>query len=227
MGATERIATGRHFNQALYIDIEMTCWSQTPPAGMRPEIIEIGVVLMDLGSLEICAEASHFVRPKRWEISDKCAKLTGITTTDIQSAKPFDVVIGEITESFQPKGKLCVTWGASDTSAIADACRQYGLVSPFRNHCDIDHLFKRNFLFRDSVSLREAVSFLGLTFDGFPHGALPDARNTAYVHAAIIRRLRNEVVPPSTPSKEEILPAPISDFGAKLSRSLESLSRNE
>ena len=44
---------------------------------------------MDLSKLKILDEASYFVRPRRWEISKKCAKLTGITDEDIRSAKPL------------------------------------------------------------------------------------------------------------------------------------------
>ncbi len=43
---------------------------------------------MDLSTLCITQQASHFVRPRRWEISLKCTQLTGITAEDIQSAKP-------------------------------------------------------------------------------------------------------------------------------------------
>jgi hypothetical protein len=63
--------------RALYLDVELTCWSGPPPSDMRQEIIENGVVEMDLLTLKLTREAAYFVRPHRWEISDKCAKLTG------------------------------------------------------------------------------------------------------------------------------------------------------
>ena len=48
------------YNTALYMDLELTCWDTVPPPGMNSDIIEIGVVAMDLGSLEIVDEASYF-----------------------------------------------------------------------------------------------------------------------------------------------------------------------
>jgi inhibitor of KinA sporulation pathway (predicted exonuclease) len=56
-------------------------------------------------------------------------------------------------------------------------------------------LFSRLFLIKQQVNLAKAIEILGLGFDGTPHSALADARNTARVHAAIIRRMRREPDP--------------------------------
>ena len=69
----------KHHTRSIYIDVEQSCWTGPPPPGMRQEIIEIGVVEMDLQTLEITRERARFVRPRRWEISDRCTELTGIT----------------------------------------------------------------------------------------------------------------------------------------------------
>jgi hypothetical protein len=54
---------------ALYLDLEWTCWDAPPPPGMQPEIIEIGLVEMNLDTLDIIQEGTYFVRPRRWERS--------------------------------------------------------------------------------------------------------------------------------------------------------------
>jgi inhibitor of KinA sporulation pathway (predicted exonuclease) len=61
---------------------------------------------------------------------------------------------------------------------------------------------------------------LGVEFDGVPHGALPDARNTARVHACILRRLRRlpDPLPPRAINNDEV--APLSPFAQKLRESL-------
>ena len=72
------------FSSALYFDLELTCWNTKPSLGLRQEIIEIGVVEMDISKLTITCEAQFFVRPAgRWEISNYCTKITGITRRDI------------------------------------------------------------------------------------------------------------------------------------------------
>jgi len=85
-------AEDRHHKHAIYLDLEWTCWNTVPPAGMKQEIIEVGIVAMDLANLKLLDEASYFVRPRRWEISQKCTMITGITDQDIRSAKPLGEV---------------------------------------------------------------------------------------------------------------------------------------
>src|ERR1700722_19196908 len=102
---------GKHHLRSLYIDVEQTCWAGPPPPGMRQEIIEIGIVEMDLQTLEITRESAHFVRPRRWEISDRCTELTGITRDDIKDARPFSEVIATVTREFSPARTLSCAWG--------------------------------------------------------------------------------------------------------------------
>jgi inhibitor of KinA sporulation pathway (predicted exonuclease) len=210
----------KHHIRSIYIDVELSCWAGPPPPGMRQEIIEIGMVEMDLQTLEITREKSHFVRPKRWEISDQCTKLTGIAKDDIRSARPFPEVLASLTEEFSPSRALCCTWG-NDGGLIAASCREHGLRSPLRNLLDLAQLLQGLLLLKQTPSLRKAVTMLALEFAGVPHGALADARNTASVHAAVLRRMRREADPPpfSQPTAESLVLTP---FGVKLRDALGS-----
>lgn len=176
----------KYHTRAIYIDTEQNCWTGPPPPGMRQEIIEIGVVAMDPQTLRIIRENSYFVRPKRWEISEHCTELTGITKDDIQRARPFPGVIESLTQEFTPGEALCCAWG-NDAGLIASTCQTHGLKTPLRYRRDLSQLLQSAFLLRQTPSLRNAVEILGLEFDDVPHGALADARNTARVHAAVIR----------------------------------------
>jgi inhibitor of KinA sporulation pathway (predicted exonuclease) len=205
-----------HHSHAVYLDLEWTCWNAPPPPGMQPEIIEVGIVEMDLVTLSITKEASYFVRPRRWEISPECTKLTGITTEDIRKAKPLDEVLVLLTKQFQPATKPCCAWG-DDFSVIARKCTSLGLISPFRRSIDLSKIFQGAFVTKDQASLVAAIQMLGLEFDGIPHGALPDARNTAYLHASILRRMRREPDPAAAPAAELNEVSSLSPFAQKLS----------
>jgi inhibitor of KinA sporulation pathway (predicted exonuclease) len=207
----------KYHARAIYIDTEQNCWAGSPPPGMRQDIIEIGVVEMDLQALEITRENSYFVRPKRWEISELCTDLTGITKDDIQRARPFPDVIDSLTQEFTPSKALCCAWG-HDASLIASTCQTHGLKTPLRYRLDLSQLFQWLFLSKQTPSLQHAVEMLGMEFDGVPHGALVDARNTARVHAAVIRRMRREPDPVAAPVKPAIEASPITPFGEKLRR---------
>jgi inhibitor of KinA sporulation pathway (predicted exonuclease) len=199
---------------ALYLDLEWTCWNVPPPLGMKPEIIEIGIAEMDLSTLNITQEAGCFVRPRRWEISLLCTRLIGITEDDIRKAKPLEEVLPILTKKFQPTNKACCTWG-DDVSVMARTCKSFGLISPFRYPIDLAKIFQGVFVMKDHASLGTAIQMLGLDFDGVPHGALPDARNTARLHAAILRRIRRDPVPPPISEQEEVVS--LSAFAQKLS----------
>jgi inhibitor of KinA sporulation pathway (predicted exonuclease) len=208
-----------HYSHTLYIDREWTCWNVSPPPGMKQEIIEIGVVEMNLRTLEITQEAAHFVRPRRWEISAKCTNLTGITEEDIRKAKPLDEVLATLTKKFRPGTMACCAWG-DDIAVLQRACKSLGLMNPFRHPIDLSRVFEGIFVTKEQAGLGTALKMLGLDFDGVPHGALPDARNAARLHASILRRMRRvpEPAPPSTDEQEEI--ESLSTFGQKLIQSL-------
>jgi inhibitor of KinA sporulation pathway (predicted exonuclease) len=205
---------------ALYLDLECTFWEEPPPLGMKREIIEIGVVEMDLQSLTIVREAVYFVRPRRWDISQACTKLTGITAEDIQSALPFGDVLNALTAEFSPATKLCCTWG-DDAEVIAHTCHSHGQKSPFRHIFDVGYFFQRAFLLKQQSSLGGALEMLGLDPEGIPHGALVDARNTARIHAALARRMRREPGPPARSVCEPRKTEPGGIFAEKLRQCLE------
>jgi|SRR6185312_14165903 len=193
---TQPLATSKqnHYTHAIYLDLEWTCWNTTPPPGMKQEIIEIGIVAMDLNDYKILDGASYFVRPRRWEISLKCTNLTGITDEDIRRARPFAEVLGTLTKRFHPNGKPCCTWG-EDVPVLARACSFVGLLSPFGRPIDLSKVFQGAFATKERIGLTAATQMLEIKFDGFAHGALPDARNTALIHASLLRRLRREPEP--------------------------------
>jgi inhibitor of KinA sporulation pathway (predicted exonuclease) len=206
-------------SRAVYIDVELTCWSGPPPSGMKPEIIEIGIVEMDLAMLTITRERSHFIRPRRWEISSKCTKLTGITAGDIRLAQHFPQVLDAVIDEFAPSKALCCMWG-HDAALIADTCKLHGLKSPLRNLLDLAHLVKGLFLLKQNPSLKHAIQLLGLEFHGVAHTAIVDAHNTARTHAAVIQRMREDLGHSRAPVNNIRRKVQLSNFAEKLKQSL-------
>jgi inhibitor of KinA sporulation pathway (predicted exonuclease) len=206
-------------DRALYLDLEWTCWDAPPPPGMQQEIIEIGIVEMDVATLDIIHEASYFVRPRRWEISHKCSILTGIKDQDIQRARRLSEVLDSIQQAFQPSDKVCCTWG-DDVSVMARACHSIGMKNPFRRPIDVAKVFQGAFVLREQASLTKAIAMMNMKFEGGAHGALSDARNTAQLHASMLRRLRLRGEPLVPLAVEQNTVIPLSPFGQKLKQSL-------
>lgn len=207
--------TSLYHERILYFDLELTCWDSPPPPGMITEIIEIGIVEMELETLAILREKAFFVRPRRWEITQKCTDITGITASDIQNASPLEEVLPLIQQQFDPAAKSSCAWG-DDHSTLSRKCKSMGLTNPFRRFIDLSKAFQGALAIKDSPSLAAALDIMGMSFDGVPHGALPDARNLAHLHAALLRRMRRLADPIQTPALLEPVQTTLSPFAQKL-----------
>ena len=163
---------------------------------------------MDLVTLETTREKDYLICPRPLDISAACTQITGLTAEDLKSASSFAEVIEQFEKHFSPREKLCCTWG-SDAHVLASACSRYRIPCPLRNRLDVSQLFWHCFLLRQQPSLRTAIEIAALPFDRIAHTALGDARNTARVHAEIIRRMRRQPSPvPTQPIPSDVAPQP-------------------
>lgn len=102
------------------------------------------------------------------------------------------------------------------------ASRQYRMRMPFRRSIDLSQIVRQALLFENQLSLRAALELLGLEFDGCAHIALADARNTARLHAEIMRRLRAPGAK-SASGPEVTNPSQPTWFGQLLANSLKTI----
>jgi len=204
-------------SSAIYLDLEWNCFETTLRNGAAEEIIEIGLVELDPVSLLIRREASYLVRPRQLEISRRCSAITGITRCDLIGARPLREVIAKIAGEW-PSKSTCFAWG-EDEEVFVRACRAHRVPVPFRRFVDLSRTFQRMLLLSQQASVRRAIEALGLPFDGCEHMALSDARNTARIHAEILRRLRS-AEPPAAPRPRTVSPCEPTWFGQLLQQSL-------
>lgn len=204
---------------ALYLDLELNCPDRFRPGDPDPEIIEIGIAELDIASLRIVCERNYLVRP-HFDISRRCTKITGLTSEDFKGAAPFREVIAEIGSEWPGKA-TSVAWG-EDGPILTRACRQHRVRMPFRRFIDLSQIVRQALLFESQLSLRAALELLGLEFDGCAHMAVADARNTARLHAEIIRRLRAPGAETASP-RAVTQPGQPTWFGQLLADSLKTI----
>lgn len=135
----------------IVIDIEASCWEDPVPgsdaeragtrdevgfipAGQQREIIEIGVCLIELKTLDVSQRWSTLVRPALAEISPYCTKLTSLTAARLEGAADFAGAIAGlktwlgtvrlVQRGLPPHGLASVGPEATLASAIDDMCRQ-------------------------------------------------------------------------------------------------------
>jgi inhibitor of KinA sporulation pathway (predicted exonuclease) len=176
-------------NRSLYLDCELTCWEGSPPAGMYPEIIQLGIVEVDTENLSITRKAAYYVRPELSTVSEYCTNLTGITQRHVdRQGRPFYEVYASMTKKFGTGTKVCFTWG-DDESAIKEASAVDGLLPRF-NFINLSVIFALEMGIENALSLEDAINVTGGVFVGRAHDALVDAENTAELHMAMMLRTR-------------------------------------
>lgn len=108
------------------IDVEATCWEGDPPPGQRSEIIEIGVCVLDLGTLERVEERSLLVRPEHSEVSVFCMGLTGLTPAEVAMGLTFGEACDVLRRDFNSDSRLWASWGDYDRRQFERQCEGDG-----------------------------------------------------------------------------------------------------
>jgi inhibitor of KinA sporulation pathway (predicted exonuclease) len=131
---------------------------------------------------------------------------------------PLADVLTDLSQEFCPRSVPSCSWG-EDIPVLAKTCASMKLVNPFRMPIDLCKVFQSVFALKQQPGLSAAIKMLGLEFDGFPHGALSDARNAARVHASILRWTRQETDRTDDRVVEQKEVVPLSPFAQKLAES--------
>jgi len=194
---------GRYkLDRVLCIDTEWTCWDGAPPPGMRPEIIEIGIVEADPKSCAILREARFLVRPRVSEVSEYCTRLTGLTPREVaRGGRPLGEALRTLAKNFGPANKLTTAWG-DDWSGLQDECAACGVGNPFprENFVDLGKSYALLMGTAKRPGLSATLERLGIAFEGRPHRAVDDARNTLRLYFEVARAAREAFPEPSPPS---------------------------
>jgi inhibitor of KinA sporulation pathway (predicted exonuclease) len=80
----------------------------------------------------------------------------------------------------------------------------------------LSRLYPDLFLQSNQSALESALQQLGLRFEGVQHGALPDAKNLARVHATILKSLPVHEKAIQVAEDHQVRPTELSDFAMKL-----------
>lgn len=174
------------------VDLEATCdeaEKSGPPRQVvvvpdQMETIEIGLVVIDLESLEIVDEFQRFVRPQINPIlTDFCKKLTSIQQADVDAALNYQG-IGEELRTFAARypDAAWASWGDYDARQLERDAGFAGCPSLLEG---LPHFNARKWhagLYDDRPkSLKQTVESLGLVWQGTYHRGIDDARNVASI----------------------------------------------
>ncbi|UWF47875.1 exonuclease domain-containing protein [Pseudomonas sp. N3-W] len=174
------------------VDLEATCDEVGECEPPRPllvvpdqmETIEIGLVVIDLETLEIVDEFQRFVRPKiNPLLTDFCKQLTSIQQADVDGALTYQEV-GEELRTFATRypDAAWASWGDYDARQLE---RDAGFAACPSLLSGLQHFNVRKWhkgLYDDHPkSLKQTVESLGLVWQGTYHRGIDDARNVASI----------------------------------------------
>jgi inhibitor of KinA sporulation pathway (predicted exonuclease) len=174
------------------VDLEATCDEIGEAESKRPlavvpeqmEAIEIGLVVIDLETLEVVDEFQRFVRPQINPIlTDFCKRLTSIQQANVDVALTYQDV-GEDLRTFAAAypDAAWASWGDYDARQLeCDACLA-GCPSLLEG---LPHFNARKWyagLYDDRrKSLKQTVEAIGLVWQGTYHRGIDDAKNVASI----------------------------------------------
>lgn len=170
------------------IDIEATCWDGPPPSGQPNEIIEIGVCVLDMQSLERVERRSVLVRPERSEVSAFCTELTGLTPAEVAGGVSFREACEELRRTFHTDSRPWASWGDYDRKQFQMQCAASGVPYPFSSrHTNAKTVYTEAHGLRKRPGMAQALAAAGLPLEGRHHRGVDDAWNIAALVAGLIR----------------------------------------
>ena len=179
------------------VDLEATCdevdESESPrPLEVAPdqmERIEIGLVVIDLETLEVVDEFQRFVRPQiNPVLTDFCKQLTSIQQADVDSAGTY-VEVGQELVGFIARypNAAWASWGDYDARQLE---RDAGFVACPSLLSGLPHFnarkWHKSLYDNHPKGLKQTVESLGLIWRDNYHRGIDDARNVASIVKEIL-----------------------------------------
>ncbi|MCB9760543.1 MAG: exonuclease domain-containing protein [Alphaproteobacteria bacterium] len=166
----------------LVIDLEATCDDKGAVPRDEMEIIEIGAVLVDAGTLQPVDELGVFVRPAMHPtLTPFCTQLTSITQAQVDGAPPLPEALDLLQARLMAgRSTLFCSWGAFDRVQFERDCARHGVPYPFgAAHLNLKKAFSHHLGTKRRFGMAGALAKVGLALEGTHHRGIDDARNIA------------------------------------------------
>jgi inhibitor of KinA sporulation pathway (predicted exonuclease) len=181
----------RKLDQILVVDIESTCWQNTPPPGQESEIIEIGICLFDVASAQRLEKDSILVKPDRSQVSEFCTQLTTLTQAQVDRGISFAAACSILKKKYLSKERVWTSYGDYDRRQFERQCESFQIGYPFgTTHLNVKSLFAIIHALPQEVGMDRALEFLNLPLEGTHHRGGDDAWNIAGILSKLLLLMR-------------------------------------
>jgi inhibitor of KinA sporulation pathway (predicted exonuclease) len=130
--------------KVLCIDIETTMWrrAKDKPVNHCPEIIEIGVALVDTSNASIIESASIIVKPSKSKVSEFCTKITKLKQQDVDAGISLEDACRLLRVNFMCQDRPWMVWGNFDKKILQICCKKNEVEYPLStNYTNYKNLF--------------------------------------------------------------------------------------
>ncbi len=184
-------------DKLVVVDIEATCWKNNPPLGEQNEIIEIGVCLLNLQTLERSDKRSILVKPSRSKVSKFCTELTSLTQEQVDTGITYAEACEILQNEFDAPNRLWGSWGDYDRKMFVQQCDSFFVPYPFSDkHVNLKALFTEKLALKKQVGMAGAIKMTGLPLEGTHHRGDDDAWNIARLTAYVLEKQSADVLLP-------------------------------
>lgn len=178
-------------NEINVVDVETTCWEppESRPEGEVQDIIEIGIITLDVLCSKISEKRSILVRPERSTVSDFCTRLTTITQEMLYNQGiPFRDALEILRSEYKSSKRIWCSWGDFDRKIFERQCEEMGFAYPFGpRHINIKCLYKVMNCLPKEPGMEEALALEQIPLTGTHHRGHDDAENIAKIALRILR----------------------------------------
>jgi len=182
----------RNLSRLICCDIESTCWERgEQPKKEVSEIIEIGVAVINLKSLQIEQSEGIIVKPARSKISKFCTQLTTITQDQVDKGVSFSQACDILVNKYDSKNLVWGSWGQYDRKMFESQCRETYVDYPFsREHINIKNIFSVFYGASKEFNMPTALEELDMILQGTLHRGVDDAVNIASIFGSMLHKFR-------------------------------------
>ncbi len=178
----------RTLDKIYIVDVEATCWEGKRRDVQISEIIQLGIVELNLPAESISSNVGYNIRPQYSEVSQFCTELTGITPEELEGEKDFSQVYDMIKKRFPHlKDYTWASYGDYDRKHFKEMSDLHKRPYLFgRTHINIKNLFALKWGLKKEVGMRKALRILNKELVGQHHNALDDALNITEIFEACL-----------------------------------------
>jgi len=179
----------KRLDHIVVVDVEATCWEGEPPPGQENEIIEIGVCLLDVATLERGEREGILVRPVTSTVSPFCTRLTSLTQEQVEQGIPLEEACAILRRRFKTKERVWASYGDYDRRQFERQCAASYPFGP--SHLNAKTLLAVTVGLSREVGMAAALERLGIPLEGTHHRGADDAWNIAALLGRLIKAARS------------------------------------